>query len=339
MLKINQDTKIYILCAPNFATGGPEALHQLGNQLNKMGIPAFMYYYPYPAKGTNPVHKFYADYQVPYVDEVVNAKGNILILPETSPEHIFDKDFSQMTKVIWWLSITNYYRMLEPKIRRTKRKPSYWLRKLYDPMQFATLSKIKELNIANIGHSFFSMQHLKKSGITPIGQISDYMSPAFFKKINDDVIKEDIIIYNPVKNKEYLDKIIALTPNYKWTPLINLSPDEVAEQMNKAKLYVDFGYHPGKERMPRESCIMKCCMIIGKEGSAAFKEDMPIPEKYRFDKTEANIPAIIKTIALCLSNYDEEIKNFSDYRQVLKMEEKAFDNAVRKVFIKTSGSS
>jgi hypothetical protein len=339
MLKVNQDTKVYILCAPNFATGGPEALHQLGHQLNKMGIQAFMYYYPFPAKGVNPVHKFYADYHVPYVTDVINIKENILIVPETSPEHIFEEKFGLITKVIWWLSVTNYYRQLEPKMRRAKRKPSYWLRKLYDPIQFATLSKIKELNVANIGHSFFSMQHLEKAGITPVGQISDYMSPEFFKKVNNDVIKEDIIIYNPVKNGAYLDKIMALMPTYKWIPLINLTPEQVAQMMNKAKLYVDFGYHPGKERMPREACIMKCCMIIGKEGSAAFSEDMPIPEKYRFDKTDENIPAILETIALCLSNYEEEIKSFSKYRKNLYMEEKQFAQAVQKVFVKTNGSS
>ncbi len=41
--------------------------------------------------------------------------------------------------------------------------------------------------------------------------------------------------------------------------------------MRKAKLYIDFGYHPGKERMPREACLLDCCLIIGKDGSAKYK--------------------------------------------------------------------
>lgn len=334
MLKVYQDTKVYILCAPNFATGGPEALHQLGHQLNSMGIQAFMYYHPLPVGTTNPVHKFYSVYNVPYVTEIVNAEEHILILPETSPEHIFEKKFNLITKVIWWLSVTNYYRMLEPRMRRTKRKPSYWLKKLFNPVQFATLQKIKELNIANIGHSFFSMHHLREAGIVPIGQISDYMNQEFFKKVDETVPKENIIIYNPVKNGVYLEKIIEQTPSYKWIPLYNLSPEEVAETMNKAKLYVDFGYHPGKERMPREACIMRCCMIIGKEGSAAFTEDMPIPDQYRFDKTDKNIAGIIKCIGMCLDNYEQEIKNFSNYRTQLYLEQTRFGEAVKDVFVK-----
>ncbi|SES16294.1 hypothetical protein [Pedobacter rhizosphaerae] len=334
MLKIKNDAIIYIFCAPNFATGGPEALHQLGHQLIKMGINAKMYYYPIGSDNNDPVHPFYKKYQVPYVTSVENAEANFLILPETSPELIFKKELSKINKVIWWLSVTNYYKMLAPVIRRTKRKPSYWIRKLYDPIEFASLEKIKEMNIANIGHSYFSMDHLKKAGIHPIGQISDYMNQQFFNRVNEQVEKEDMIIYNPVKNGEFLQKIIKKTPELNWVALQGLTPEEVASTMNRAKLYVDFGYHPGKERMPREACIMRCCMIIGREGSAAFDEDMPILDKYRFEKVDDNIKDIVQMINICLENYNDEIKNFVSYREALYMEEQKFEQAVKDVFVK-----
>nr|WP_199158648.1 hypothetical protein [Pedobacter sp. ASV2] len=335
MLKIKSDSIIYIFCAPNFATGGPEALHQLAHQLIKMGMNAKMYYFPIVDRNIDPVHPFYKVYNVPYVTTLENSTSNFLILPETSPEVIFKKEFSKIKKVIWWLSVTNYYKMLAPIIRRTKRKPSYWIRKLYAPIEFATLEKIKQMDIANIGHSYFSMDHLVKAGIKPTGQISDYMNHQFFKRVNNQIEKEDIIIYNPVKNGEYLQKIIAKTPSLNWIALKGLTPEEVADKMNKAKLYVDFGYHPGKERMPREACIMRCCMIIGKEGSAAFNQDMPILDKYRFYKTDDNIDAIIETINSCLKNYEEEIINFIPYRDVLYHEEQEFEASVKTVFVNT----
>jgi len=333
MIKIQKDSVIYIFCAPNFATGGPEALHQLGHQLIKIGMNAKMYYYPILDVATNPVHPFYKNYEVPYVTEIENSPINFLILPETSPELIFKEEFKEVHKVIWWLSVTNYYKMLAPVIRRTKRKPSFWIRKLYNPIEFATLTKIKEMGIKNIGHSYFSMDHLIKAGITPIGQISDYMNHQFFECVDNQTPKENIIIYNPVKNGEYLQKIIKKTPNLTWVALQGLSPNEVADLMNKAKLYVDFGYHPGKERMPREACIMRCCMIIGKEGSAAFDEDMPILNKYRFYKTDENIDAIIETINTCLNNYENEIQNFVPYRNALYREQQEFETAVKTVFV------
>ncbi|MGC8677911.1 MAG: hypothetical protein ACP5UF_06840 [Hydrogenobaculum sp.] len=45
MIEIFPETKIYIACPANFATGGPELLHQLGYHLiNDLNIEAFMYY-------------------------------------------------------------------------------------------------------------------------------------------------------------------------------------------------------------------------------------------------------------------------------------------------------
>ena len=113
-----------------------------------------------------------------------------------------------------------------------------------------------------------------------------------------------------------------------------MQPEEVPGMMKKAKVYIDFGYHPGKERMPRESCLMDCCLIIGKNGSAKFKEDMPILEEYHFDIKDKNIDAIALKIKDCLINYDDNIKNFYDYKKVLLNEKETFSNDVKSVFNK-----
>ncbi len=331
MLVINSKSKIYLLCAPNFATGGPEALHQLAHHLNKLGCNAFMYYEPNKSK-VIPVHPFYEKYNVPFVREIENKKDNILILPETSLDPLFDKKFSEITKVIWWLSVTNYYLRINPKIRRTKRKIAFWLRKLYNPVKFATLITIKDLKVFNIAHSHFSLMHLLENNITPIGQISDYMNHTYFNMVDINITKENIIIYNPKKNGVFLNKIIELTPQFNWVPLIDLTPTQVAYWMNKAKLYVDFGYHPGKERMPREACIMNCCLIIGKDGSAKYAEDMPILEKYRFEKKDCELNKIVYEINNCLNNYEIEFINFNAYRNVLLNEEVTFINDIENVF-------
>jgi len=43
------------------------------------------------------------------------------------------------------------------------------------------------------------------------------------------------------------------------------------------KLYVDFGKHPGKDRMPREAAVHGCCIITGRRGAAGNPFDIPIP--------------------------------------------------------------
>ena len=328
-------SKIYIFCPAGCATGGPEALHQLGYHLNLQGFNAFMCYYLTPdSKGI--VHANYEKYQVPYVTalQVENKREHIIILPETYLSPIFKSKYSLVRKAIWWLSVTNYHITQQNYIDHISRKRFFTIRKAIGSFKIASFKKLKRERILNIGHSYFSMLYLKENGIEPVGQISDYMNNAFFELAGSEAKKEDIIIYNPKKNDEFLGEIIGLTPHLNWKPLEGMTPKQVADWMNRAKLYIDFGYHPGKERMPREACIMRCCMIIGKTGSAAYQADMPIPEKYRFEKVKEEIPNIIERIEDCLANYDQLADDFKSYRQVLHGEKEKFIEDIKKVFIK-----
>ncbi|MBS1532822.1 MAG: hypothetical protein JSU01_21140 [Bacteroidetes bacterium] len=326
-------SKIYIFCPGGFATGGPEALHQLAHYLNTLGFKAFMYYYQSPdTRGL--VHDNYKNYDVPYVSELENNREHVLILPETHLLPIFNRKYGKIRKMIWWLSVTNYHIILDDMIRRAKRKKLYGLRSMLGLINLPTFSRLKQKDVVHIGHSHYSMVHLRQNGVEPAGQISDYMNATFFELVDASVQKEDILVYNPKKNDEFLEGIIAETPGIIWKPLTGMTPAEVAHWMNRAKLYIDFGYHPGKERMPREACIMRCCMIIGKTGSAAYAEDMPIPDKYRFEKSDEQIPAIIERINDCLENYDKLIEDFDPYRRVLYHEEEQFIRDIGKIFVK-----
>ncbi|MGZ3767482.1 MAG: hypothetical protein ACXVA2_22650 [Mucilaginibacter sp.] len=326
-------SKIYIFCPAGYATGGPEALHQLGYYLNTLGFNAFMYYYQGHDNKTL-VHDNYKKYNVPHVSELENNREHVLIIPETHLSPVFDRKFRRIRKAIWWLSVTNYHIILNDTINRSKRKKLYKLRKILGLLNIPTIDRLNEKDVQHIGHSHFSIMHLKENSIEPAGQISDYMNATFFGFSDANIVKEDIIVYNPTKNGKFLEKIIAASPDLNWKPLQGMTLAEVAHWMNHAKLYIDFGYHPGKERMPREACIMRCCMIIGKTGSAAYAEDMPIPDKYRFEKNDDQVQDIILMINDCLENYHKLIDDFEPYRHALYQEEERFIRDIGKVFVK-----
>jgi hypothetical protein len=327
------NSKIYIFCPAGYATGGPEALHQLGYHLRQLGFNAYMYYFKIQ-RTKDITHKDYLHYQVPVADVLENKPEHIMILAEAYLQPIFDKKFSSIRKIIWWLSVTNYYIFQKLYIDKINRKPLYRLRNAIKPYDIASIERIKQEGVLNIGHSYFSMVNLRENGIEPIGQISDYMNDAFFELAKEEAPKEDIVIYNPRKNDEFLQEIISLTTDLKWVPIENMTPKEVAGWMRRAKVYIDFGYHPGKERMPREACIMKCCMVIGKTGSAAYQPDMPIPEKYRFEKSQDQIPGIIQQLKNCLTNYNEVLSDFEPYRKTLYREKEKFISDIQSVFVK-----
>lgn len=325
-------TKIYIFCPAGYATGGPEALHQLGAKLMHMDFNVFMYYYATP-DSVDIVHKNYEKYTVPVAGSIENSAPNIIILPETHLLPIFDNGYKKVRKVIWWLSVVNYYITQNNLTQSLQYKKYFKLKNYLGKYPTASFGRLKRrMDVQHISHSYYSQVHLLENGIKPVGRISDYMNSAFFDMVDEAAPKENLVIYNPIKNDDFLDKIITLTPTIKWVPIKNMTPAEVAALMNRAKLYVDFGFHPGKERMPREACIMRCCLIIGKTGSAAYQQDMPIPEQYRFDKEDAQIPEIIDRINECLNNYHELIKDFAPYRQVLYTEERQFEQDIQKVF-------
>lgn len=334
-MQVDSDSIFYIFCPANFATGGPEALHQLGHRLNSLGFNVFMHYIF--KTDQNPIHPNYLKYNLPHTDEIINSENNLIILPETYLVPIFTSKYDDMKKIVWWLSVTNYQITFSKEKEKVKHKKFYNIKSYLNPKKYTplpTISALKRKKVLNLAHSHFSMDFLKTNKLEIIGKISDYMSDSFYEKIANHVKKEDLILYNPKKNGEYLERVKALCPNLSWKALINMSPDEVAHWMNRSKLYVDFGYHPGQERMPREAILMSCCVITGSQGSAAFQDDVPLPEGFKFDETKDSPEAVVKRILLCLDNFEANIRLFASYRTKIMNEKENFNNAVKNVFNK-----
>jgi hypothetical protein len=65
-----------------------------------------------------------------------------------------------------------------------------------------------------------------------------------------------------------------------------------------------------------------------------FFEDVPIPEEYKFEDKEENIPKIIEKIEDCFENFEERNKDFDYYREVIKNEPQKFLEDLKKIFIK-----
>ena len=112
-----------------------------------------------------------------------------------------------------------------------------------------------------------------------------------------------------------------------------MSRTQMIETLQRAKVYIDFGNHPGKDRIPREAAILGCCVITGKRGSAAFYEDVPISDEYKFDDKDENIYRIIHRVRDCLENYAERDKDFEHYRRVIRDEPSKFIADLRKIFV------
>lgn len=351
---IYNDTKVFIACPANAATGGPELLHQLGYSLiNNLNISAFMYYYNFDSsKFETPVHPEYKTYKVPYVLEISHEEDvekNVLIVPEVFDALSLLPKYRNIRKGIWLLSVDNYYYSRLKKtdffFKRIVNKIFRFFNKLpvYDIHANKNLQVLKKkysyvddklLNLANfyLAQSYYAMEWFKE--LKPLYYLSDFINPDFLKTQIDLSQKRNIVVYNPKKGTSFTKKIISQSKGIEFVAIINMSRKEIIQTLQKAKVYIDFGNHPGKDRLPREAAILGCCIITGRRGSAAYFQDVPIPDKYKFEDVEENIPAIIEKIKYCLDNYEDCYKNFEYYRNVIRQEQQKFVEDLKKIFVK-----
>lgn len=329
-LNIKIETKIYVACPANIVTGGPELLHQLVHELNKLGFNAFMYYYN-KIENKYPIDESYINYHNKFIEEIEDNKNNIIIVPEVNTQLLYE--YQNIQKIIWWLSVDNYFYFLQSNTKIKK-----IIKSILYKIGILPNNKIykfdKDQKIIHFVQSEYAKQLLKKKFINDIYYLSDYLNSHFIEKqlLNNHTEKMDIVIYNPKKGISFTKKLIKIAKNIKFIPIENMTREEVSELLSKAKVYIDFGNHPGKDRIPREAAISGCCVITGKNGSAQYFEDVPIPDSFKYNAIDKNVKLIIENIKLCFSNYENESKKFDLYRDIIRKEQSRFIEDITSIF-------
>jgi hypothetical protein len=166
---------------------------------------------------------------------------------------------------------------------------------------------------------------LQVNGLAPVAPLSDYINTEVASADNYMVEKKDQVIYNPMKGKAFTESLIALAPDIRWMPLQKMSPQQIALLMAESKLYIDFGHHPGKDRMPREAALNGCIVITNRKGAAGNSTDIPIPDRYKFEENNRNKEEILSKICFCLANYASLKDDFATYRKSIETEEHIFE--------------
>jgi hypothetical protein len=323
---------IYVLCPAYVKTGGTELLHQLVKELNDLGRTAYITYLELPE--IEPVrNEAFACYVTSYLTEadIVDAPENLLIVPEIYCGVL--ERYSSIRTYIWWLSVDNY--LMHNSFSDRKRlcgTMSAWKALLTGRLRDKTeLVKTAERHLCQ---SQYAIGYVKSIGVSDekISYLSDYLNDVYLTEGKAQYAKEDVVLYNPKKGAAFTKKIIAAAPELNWVPLIGMSTEEVRQRMQTSKVYIDFGNHPGKDRIPREAAMSGCVVITGKRGAAKYYEDVRIPEKYKLDENEATAKEVADRIRTCLSDYEQCSKDFEEYRAYIAGEKEMFAKNVAAIF-------
>lgn len=330
--------KIYIVANDGEVTGGPQSLHQLAYLLKRKGYCVKMYYHNNVNANIPDSFKNYGLEKSEFIDD--NAE-NVIIVPETLT-HVLAK-YKSINKCIWWLSLDFY--LLQSPLRRGEfiRKkhgaplilaPLFILREFFNNK--TSRYKIKNDNTIHLYNCEYIKNYLLKHGIDnkKMSYLCGPLSDNFFVESDFSEVKQNIVLFNPKKGYNFTKKIIEYfnekDSKIEFIPIQNMTQSEVSDIMARAKVYMDFGFFPGPERLPREAVMMQCNIITSDLGSANYYEDVKIPEKYKIKPESNNIPYIYEVINQLINNYDKYVQDYDLYRDKVILQKKEFSKYVSK---------
>jgi hypothetical protein len=300
LIKIENNTIIYVVCPAHIVTGGVEAVHQLVDKLRKFGHDARIVTTP---EVENPTLIQYRNYDVRFARTIVDNRANLLITTEVNPQVLAHYRFIQ--KAIWGLSVDNHQNLLVPFDFTDQRNSS----------------------VVHLAQSAYAIQFLRAKGVGSICRLTDYLHADYFRVKSR--AKNNLVLYTPFKGGEaYVERLRQADSSLTWFPLKGMIRKMHAQMLRKGKVYVDFGSHPGMDRQPREAVVNGCCVLVGLRGSACFNEDLPIPSHYKFDLESFDVEDILGTIKSCLVSYEENYREFVDYARLVRSEERLFEQEV-----------
>lgn len=333
--------KIYVMSPHGTSTGGVELCHQLVDYLRNRNYDAYIVYVKdWKISNDQSITQTYQFYNIKSTQHIEDTPNNILVLPEIFFDYILQ--FKNIQIGCWWMSVDNHYKCTTFKdcflfekswINKMRLLKQYMVGQRHQFKNSLKLLHKEEKRIIHFYQSHYAQFHLYNLGMPKIMPLSDYINIQIENNINHNIKKEDIILFNPKKGFDFTKKVIKRIHKFKFIPLQGFNRKELSDIFDRAKLYIDFGNFPGKDRLPREAAAHNCCIITGKNGASYFYEDLPLKETYKFETKTKNLKIICERIKDVMENYDERIKDFTYYCNLIYRERELFHAEINDIFI------
>lgn len=321
---------VRVVCPGNAMTAGPEALHQFVAELNAIGQPASIVYHPFDRTFQTP--EAYRRHGAP-VGRYTQEPGTLVVFPEIFATLALR--CAPAEGAVWWMSVNNFTGQRYQRPWRDRLR--YWKYVLKGRAPWAGVKAFAHLR--NFAQSDYAREFLARHGI--VGEmLSDpipvYTDPSYVERLPvmlAQAQRQDIILYNPLKGAPITAKLMAAYPQWTFRPLRGLDREQLAQAFLGAKLYIDFGHHPGKDRLPREAALHGCCVVTARHGSAANALDVPIPNDCKLDVRAPDFVARFGVIAAdVFSHFDAHSRELDGYRQVIAQEPQRWREQVEAAF-------
>lgn len=306
-------------------TGGPLAIHQAAEAVNKQGGSACVVYvknrktsWSLRRKGSLLVDKLSIIQKMKIDSRLKKMKLNNqrvfsldthFIVPETRPDlagYLLDLGCKRVS--IWWLSVDNFP-----------------LNRLYH----LDIQKIIS-RCSHLCQSHYAVQFLSSLPAKNIQMLSDVTEFDKYSVLEGHLENPFDIAYLPAKAKGAEEIIEKLATEFSVVALHNMDRATVNKTLSNSQIFLDFGHHPGKDRVPREAALAGAIPLIRYAGAAMHPEDVPLSEKFFIANEDfLNPEKILKICRKCIDNKKLYLAELQGYQQHIRKEDEIFRKEIR----------
>lgn len=308
--------RVFVVCPGGLVTGGPELLHQLVHALREEGRDASIAYHPFRPGWKTP--EPYLRYRCPVVENVPDQDDCAIVVPEVQTRLL--RSFLRARHVVWWLSV-DYYSGTPGSIDGWRTL----LRRLFVrdiPSPTAT---------AHLFQSAYARDYVRRRLGCAGFMLSDYIPDDFFQP-GMARSRRDAVAFNPKKGLAFTRRFMRAHPDIECVPLRGLTRTGMRETLDACKAYIDFGAHPGKDRIPREAALRGAVVFVGRRGSAVNAEDVPIDPFFKVESGRPGVAELGRRLRQVFADHDRHSRSQNAYRSVIAAEVEAFRAQMRIAF-------
>ena len=300
-------------------------MHQLCDAINRAGGNALLAYYDGSSKieisdtviYSNPILPAsfiarYSGYNAPHA-QVINLTANtLLIFPETLA--IFAFGVKGPRRAIWWLSVDNACNV-EP---------------LFAYKQFCD-GYFNDEALVHFYQSDYARGFLMSNGAKKIYPLFDYINHRFLRS-EANPARQPCLSFFPTKGMSLANSFFESAKDLPSIPIQNMSADEVSTALRHTSVYIDFGHHPGKDRVPREAAASGNVVFIHAKGAGCHFLDYPLDQFFVFTLLDIRTGELAEKVRNCLANPRKFFAQQRFYRQRILHELDEFTLQVKTLF-------
>jgi hypothetical protein len=318
---------VLLLCPRRVVTGGPEAIHQVAQLMNELGVEARIVYGSndfsitredeqarlfYRAPAVNPQFEEYRRYCPIPAQSTTLTRRTLVIIPETLAD--MRTLFAPAMTAIWWLSWNNAF---------AKK------RQLNDASYRSEL--FSDNRLLHLAQSYRCHLLLRQSGAAHILDLFDYTDARFTQTKPVEPNPTFAVAYNPRKGARLAQKFFGRHPEIPARAIEGMSKSEVRDVLGQTMIYVEFGPNPGNDRLPREAACVGCIVLAHRVGGSMTFEDMPIAPLFKFTEADVMSGALAQRIMKIAGDPKLYFQAQSHYRHHIHLEKEQLTLQVRRL--------